>query len=62
MLLYERVVHIQLDIYVFITITGSLRLLVTEGTIRLVVSASVLTWFIRYIYLRNLQFINNLND
>jgi hypothetical protein len=62
MLLYERVVHIQLVIYVFITITGSLRLLVTEGTIRLVVSASVLTWFIRYIYLRNLQFINNLND
>ena len=32
---------------------------VPEGIIRLVVSASVLTWFIRYIFYWNLQFINN---
>jgi len=33
--------------------------LVLEGITRLVVSASVLTWFIRYIFYWNLQFINN---
>ena len=34
-------------------------LLVPEGIIRPVVSASELTWCIRYIHYRNLQFLNN---
>ena len=33
--------------------------LVPEGIIRPVVSASALTWFITYIYRRNLQFLYN---
>ena len=36
-------------------------LLVTECIILPVVSASALTWFIRYIYYWNLQFLNNVN-
>jgi hypothetical protein len=32
-----------------------------RGIIRPVVSASALTWFIRYIYYWNLQFLNNVN-
>ena len=39
--------------------TSAGGLLVLEGIIRSVVSASVLTWFIIYIYYRNLQFLNN---
>jgi hypothetical protein len=34
-------------------------LLVPEGIIRPVVSASELTWYIRYIHYRNLYFLNN---
>jgi hypothetical protein len=34
-------------------------LLVPEGIIRPVVSDSTLTWFIRYVYYWNLQFLNN---
>jgi hypothetical protein len=34
-------------------------LLVPEGIIHPVVSAKALTWFIRYIYYWNLQFLNN---
>ena len=34
-------------------------LLVTDGIIRPVVSASALTWFIRCIYYWHLQFLNN---
>jgi hypothetical protein len=34
-------------------------LLVPEGIIRPVVSASALTWFIRYVYFWNLLFLNN---
>jgi hypothetical protein len=34
-------------------------LFVPEGIIRPVVSASVLTWFIRYIFYRNLQLLIN---
>ena len=37
-----------------------LSLLVPEGIILPVVSTSALTWFIRYIYYYNLQFLNNL--
>jgi hypothetical protein len=36
-----------------------LRILVSEGIIHPVVSALALTWFIRYIYNWNLQFLNN---
>jgi hypothetical protein len=39
--------------------TSADGLLVPEGIIHPVVSASALTWFIRYIYYRNLQFLNN---
>jgi hypothetical protein len=39
--------------------TSAGGLLVLEGIIRPVVSASGLTWFIRYIYFWNLQFLNN---
>ena len=39
--------HIKFDIYVFITITDG-GLLVLEGIIRPVVSASALAWFIIY--------------
>ena len=34
---------------------------VSQGIIRPVVSASALTWFIRYIYYWNLQFLNNVS-
>ena len=34
-------------------------LFVSDGIIRPEVSASALTWFIRYIYYWNLQFLNN---
>jgi hypothetical protein len=37
----------------------SYGLLVPEGIILPVVSASVMTWFIRYIYYWNLQFLNH---
>ena len=52
------------EIYVFSTITGSIALLVDyilvhEGIIRPVVSASVLTRFIRYICSRNLHFLDH---
>ena len=40
--------------------TFACGLLVPEGIIRLVVSASGLTWFIRYIYFWNSQFLNNI--
>jgi len=43
-------VRTKFDIYVFITITGSIPLLVHEGSIRPVVSVSALTWSIIYIY------------
>jgi hypothetical protein len=39
--------------------TSAGELLVPEGIIRPVVSASALTWFIRYIYYWNLQFLKN---
>ena len=39
--------------------TSAGELFVTEGIIRPVVSASAPTWFIRYIYFLNLQFLNN---
>ena len=41
--------RIKLDIYICITITGSIPLLVDYKS---------LTWFIRYIYYWNLQFLN----
>jgi hypothetical protein len=44
----------KLDIYVCITITGS-RSLAVDYLYRLV-SVSALTWFIRYIYVLNLQY------
>ena len=47
----------MLRFYIFITITG--WTIVPEGIIRPVVSVSVLTWFIIYIYYLNLQFLNN---
>ena len=65
----------KLDIYVCITITGSIPLLVDyqyrvdisagglsvpEGIIRLVISVSALLWLIRYIYYSYLQFLNNI--
>ena len=39
--------------------TSAGGLLVLEGTIHPVVSASELTWFIRYIYYWKLQFLTN---
>jgi hypothetical protein len=58
--------HIPLYIFYFLSIpryhwidTSAGELLVTEGIIHLVVSDSALTWFIRYIYYWNLQFLNN---
>ena len=39
--------------------TSAGGLLVPDGIIRPVVSASALTWFIRYIYYWNLEFLNN---
>ena len=39
--------------------TSAGGLLVLEGIIRPVISASALTWFIKYIYYRNLQFLYN---
>ena len=51
------------DIYVFNHYhwfdTSASGLLVPEGMIRPEVSASALTWFVRYIYYGNLQFLNN---
>jgi hypothetical protein len=52
------------DIYILITITASIPLvvdyyLVPETINRPVVSVSALTLFIRYIYYRNLKFLNN---
>ena len=39
--------------------TSAVGLLVPEGIIRPVVNASALTWFIRYILYKNLQFRNH---
>jgi len=39
--------------------TSARGLFVYEGVIRQMVSASALTWFIRYISYWNLQFLNN---
>ena len=64
-LIRKHVGHIKLDIYVFITITQLKPLmvydglLIPEGIIRPVVSVSALTWFIRYIYYWNLEFLSN---
>ena len=59
----KSVVRTKFDIYVFISITGSILLLVDylvfDDIIRPVVSASALTWFIIYFYYWNLQFLNN---
>ena len=41
--------------------TSAGGVLVPESIIRPVVSASALTWFIRYIYYWNLQFLNNVS-
>jgi hypothetical protein len=53
----------KFDFYVLITITRLIPLLVDyqspEVIILPVVSASSLTWFIRYIYYWNVQFLNN---
>ena len=46
------------DIYDWVN-TSAGGVLVPEGIIRPVVSASALTWFIRYIYYWNCQFLNN---
>jgi hypothetical protein len=43
---------------VFDTSAGGL--LLPEGFIHAVASASALTWFIRYIYYRNIQYLNNI--
>jgi hypothetical protein len=55
-LFQKRIVRIKLDIYVFITITGSILfvigLLVPEVIIHLVVSVSAKTWNIRYIFIK----------
>jgi len=51
-------VIISSDIYDWVN-TSAGGVLVPEGIIRPVVSASALTWFIRYIYYWNLQFLNN---
>jgi hypothetical protein len=60
---YLRDVSTTIDIYVSITITGSIPLLVnyqsSRDIVRPVVSAPVLTWSIRYINYWNLQFQNN---
>jgi len=46
-----RVVRTKFDFYVFITITGWIPLLIVpQGIIHPVVSASALKWFIGYIY------------
>ena len=51
-------VIISSDIYDWIN-TSAGGVLVPESIIRPVVSASALTWFIRYIYFWNLQFLHN---
>ena len=51
-------VIISSDIYDWVN-TSSGGVFVPQGIIRPVVSASALTWFIRYIYYWNLQFLNN---
>jgi hypothetical protein len=45
----------------FFTIISAGGLLVLEGIISPVVSVSAMTWFIRYDYYWNLQFLNNVN-
>jgi hypothetical protein len=58
----KRVVLTKFDIYVFITITGSIPLLGTispRGYHSPSSQCFELTWFIRYIYYWNLQFPNN---
>ena len=52
-------VIISSDIYDWVY-TSAGGVFVPHGIIRPVVSASVLTWFIRYIYYSNLQFLNNI--
>ena len=52
----------KFDIYIFITHwfdTSASVLLLPKGIIHAVASASALTWFIRYIYYRNIQYLNN---
>jgi hypothetical protein len=51
-------VIISSDIYDWVN-TSDGGVLVPESIIRPVVSASALTWFIRYIYYWKLQFLNN---
>jgi hypothetical protein len=51
-------VIISSDIYDWVN-TSAGGVFVPQGIIRPVVSASALTWFIRYIYYWNLQFLNN---
>jgi hypothetical protein len=46
------------DIYDWVN-TSAGGVFVPQGIIRPVISASALTWFIRYIYYWNLQFLNN---
>ena len=51
-------VIISSDIYDWVN-TSAGGVFVPQGNIRPVVSASALTWFIRYIYYWKLQFLNN---
>ena len=51
-------VIISSDIYDWVN-TSAGGVLVPQGIIRPVVSASALTWFIRYIYYRHVQFLSN---
>jgi hypothetical protein len=51
-------VIISSDIYDWVN-TSAGGVFVPQGIIRPVVSASALTWFIRYIYYWNFQFLNN---
>jgi hypothetical protein len=52
--------NIYVIYYYYWVDTSAGGLQVPEGIIRPVVGASALTWFIRYIYYWNLQFLNNL--
>jgi len=54
----KRVERTKFDNYHWVD-TSDGGLLVPEEIIHPVVSVSVLTWFIRYIYYWNLQFLNN---
>jgi hypothetical protein len=62
-LLQKCIMRTKFDIYVFIIYhwvdTSAGGPLVSEAIIRLIVSASARTWFIRYIYYWNLQFLSN---